>query len=119
MNNTEKKLDALIDALGFDVEEVERGSVMVSKDEGERMIRANSATASYSLISDRGEYRRGDDDCYFSVAGVTTDYKLTKRKFNSKPTLHKIIREYENEGMSASEMIGRIMLMEGVTNEDL
>jgi len=48
-----------------------------------------------------------------------TDYKLTRKKYNSKPSLHKIIREYENEGMSASEMIGRIMLMEGIAEEDL
>ena len=50
---------------------------------------------------------------------INIDYKITKREFNSKPTLHKIIRQYEKEGMSASEMIGRIMLLEGVTNEDL
>lgn len=43
----------------------------------------------------------------------------TKKEFNSKPTLHKIIREYEKYGMTASEMIGRIMLLEGVSDGDL
>jgi hypothetical protein len=43
----------------------------------------------------------------------------TKKQFNSKPTLHKIIREYEKYGMTASEMIGRIMLLEGVSDKDL
>lgn len=42
-----------------------------------------------------------------------------KRGFNSKPTLHKIIREYEKYGMTASEMIGRIMLLEGISDKDL
>lgn len=41
----------------------------------------------------------------------------TKREFNSKPTLHKIIREYEKYGMTASEMIGRIMLLEGISDD--
>jgi len=75
-----KLLTAFIEASGYSIEVIEHGSEIVSKDVGERMIRANSATASRSLISDCGEYRRGDDDCYFSVGGVTTDYKVTKRK---------------------------------------
>ena len=97
--NTERKLDALIDALGFDIEVVD------------------SSIKAYRLDDiDR------DGDPYTDAIPMTiskTDYKLTRKKYNSKPSLHKIIREYENEGMSASEMIGRIMLMEGIAEEDL
>lgn len=50
---------------------------------------------------------------------MNTAYKVTKREFNSNPTLHKIIREYEKYGMTASEMIGRIMLLEGISDKDL
>ena len=41
------------------------------------------------------------------------------QKYKAKPTLHKIIREYEQYRLTASEMIGRIMLLEGVSDEDL
>ena len=44
---------------------------------------------------------------------------IEKRKYNSKPTLHKIIRDYERYELTASEMIGRIMLLEGLSDEDL
>ena len=40
-------------------------------------------------------------------------------KYTSKPTLHKIVRKYERHLISASEMIGRIMLLENVEDEDL
>ena len=89
MNNYEKKLDALIDALGFDVEDI-IGKELVGSYAGVEKFR----------------------DC-------VVDYKLTKRGYNRKGTLHKIIREYEKEEMSASEMIGRIMLLEGISNEDV
>ena len=93
MNSTKKKLDALINALGFDVEVVDASFTMVKLGE--------SDTTPYPDKVHR------------------TDYKLTKRKCTNKPTLHKIIREYENEGMTASKMIGRIMLLEDVSYEDL
>ena len=72
MNNIEKKLDALIDALGFDVEEV-----------------LEQAIPSGQII-------------------IAHDYKLTKRKYNEKPTIHKIVRIYEKGEISSGEMIARI-----------
>lgn len=97
MSNIEKKLDALIDALGYEINATtDHASYQAD------MILAHSVGAKYN----------GDIDDYI-------EYKVTKRDFKNKPTLHKIIRQYEKEGMSASEMIGRIMLMEGLTNEDL
>ena len=82
MNNTERKLDALIAALGFDVE---------------------TSTVSRELHS-----------LYDSNVQIitSTDYKLTKRNFNNKPSLHKVVREYEQGTMSYGEMLGRIALME-------
>ena len=89
MNNTDKLLRAFIEVSGFDVEEVKEEVILKDRD---------------GLIWEH----------YFDVS-----YKLTRKRYNSKPTLHKIIREYEKEGMSASEMIGRIMLLEGVTIEEI
>ena len=40
-------------------------------------------------------------------------------QYTSKPTLHKIVRSYERGEYTASEMIGRIMLLEDVSDEDL
>ena len=99
-NNTGKLLRAFIDASGYEVEE--------SKDI-KRIYRSVD-------IMDNGEIR---ENAMPETIIKNTDYKVTRKGWNSKPSLHKIIREYEKEGMSASEMIGRIMLMEGISNEDL
>jgi len=89
MTDETKLLRAFIEAQGYEVEEVEKEVIL--RDAGGFLIN--------QLIE--------------------VDYKVTKLSFKNRPTLHKIIRQYEKEGMSASEMIGRIMLMEGITNEDL
>ena len=44
---------------------------------------------------------------------------VSQKKYESKPTLHKIVRSYERGEYTASEMIGRIMLLEDVSDEDL
>lgn len=121
MTNTEKKLDALIDALGFDVTiTVDTKETPISKQSGINRLAIGVMGIKSGLVTDGcGVYKRGDDECYYLEASRDTDYKLTRKGWNSKPTLHKIIREYEKEGMSASEMIGRIMLMEGITNEEI
>ena len=99
MNNTDKLLRAFIEASGYEIEE------------------ADTSVKLYKI--DDVDLEGDPYDNAMPTVISSIDYKVTKRKFNSKPTLHKIIREYENEGMSASEMIGRIMLLEGISNEDL
>lgn len=89
MSNCEKKLDALIDALGFDVKEV------VSK---KFLYNAKDMHPSGNPIS----------GAVPSVTFENADYKLTKRKYNEKPTIHKIVRIYEKGEISAGEMIARI-----------
>ena len=87
MNNIEKKLDALIDALGFDVEEVETP------------VKVTSYEASKpAVMIERTLYNNS--------------YKLTKKSFKAKPSLHKVVRAYEKGTMSYDEMLGRIALME-------
>ena len=76
----------------------------------EKLLRAFIEAQGYEVEATSGN---------FGGMEVLKDYKVTRRGWSSKPSLHKIIREYEKEGMSASEMVGRIMLMEGITNEDL
>ena len=89
MNNIEKKLDALIDALGFDVERVcDIEYIYKSED-----------------LQDDGEPKE------YALADSIIDnstYTLTKRKYNEKPTIHKIVRIYEKGEISSSEMIARI-----------
>ena len=99
MNNTEKLLRAFIEAQGYEVE--------ATKDI-KHMYRPGDVT-------DSGEPKENAAP----IIITNSDYKVTRMGWSSKPSLHKIIREYEKEGMSASEMVGRIMLMEGITNEDL
>ena len=89
MNNTEKKLDALIDALGFDVE------IEYKK--------RKTDIINFGLVGDITIGNRPKPEY---------DYKLTKRNFTSKPSLHKVVREYEQGTMSYGEMVGRIELME-------
>ena len=100
MNNTDKLLRAFIEASGFEIEATE---------DIKRFYRPSD-------IMDNGEPK---ENAIPDSIIKTTDYKVTRKGWNSKPSLHKIIREYEKEGMTASEMIGRIMLMEGISIEDL
>lgn len=101
MTNEMKLLTALTEALGFEIEEAFTSVNLHTKTEFHPDGLPKMASGHY-------------------VKTITSvDYKLTKKSFNSKPTLHKIIRQYEKEGMTASEMIGRIMLHEGISNEDL
>ena len=98
MDNTEKLLRAFIEAQGFEVEEVSETFI-----NGEK-------------------YQGSDPLVHFTPMDTvltTLNHKVTKRGFKSKPTLHKIVREYERGNYTASEMIGRIMLLEGVEDEDL
>ena len=89
MNSTEKKLDALIDALGFDVErfcDIKRAYKCED-------LQGNGEPKEYALPE--------------SIIDNST-YKLTKRKYNEKPTIHKIVRIYEKGEISSGEMIARI-----------
>lgn len=97
MTNTEKKLDALIDALGFDVEEVRL------KIKPEHLPLNGFGHHLYDTSGTVNGY-------YLSTHVV--DYKLTKRNFNSKPSLHKLVRQYEQGTMSYGKMLGRIVLIE-------
>lgn len=60
MNNLEKKLDALIDALGFDVEEIETQQKMYSRDD----------------IDDKGQPKENAMPTHIFV---NAEYKLTKK----------------------------------------
>lgn len=99
MTNEMKLLRAFIEAQGYEIEETQTKSWCVRVQSG---VNPGTNTPRFT-------------DSYNYI----TDYKVTKRAFNKKPTLHKIIREYEKYGMTASEMIGRIMLLEGITDNDL
>jgi len=99
MNNIEKKLDALIDALGFDVEETDNSIKMYKIED----------------IDNNGDpYIDANPDVIKVI-----DYKLTKKKYNHKPTLHEVVRQYENGAITNTEMVASIMLMESLSNEDL
>ena len=89
-NNCEKKLDALIDALGFDVEAVVRDAV-------------------------------GDEeaDIFLLTKDYCVDYKLTKRTYSKKQSLHRIVRSYEKGDITAAKMIRDVMWAEGVTDEEI
>ena len=91
MNNTEKKLDALIDALGFDIEETRRNIESVAKG--------------------------GDGQALYTTP--LFDYKLTKRTYSKNPPLHRTVRLYEKGDISAVEMIRDIMWSEGVTDKEI
>ena len=66
MNDTEKKLDALIDALGFDVNKIQTGEVNCD------CYKSNSASR---------EYLTGCQRCQGTgIAYGVFDYKVTKRK---------------------------------------
>jgi hypothetical protein len=52
-------------------------------------------------------------------SGKDKKQQVDKSKYKSRPTLHRVIREYEQSAITATEMIGIIMLREGINNEDL
>ena len=82
MNNTDKLLRAFIEVSGFDIEKiVDTKETPISKQSG-----MNRATASAMTMTDNnlsvtndGEYKRGDDGCYYLKASMDVDYKITKR----------------------------------------
>jgi len=100
MNNTDKLLRAFIEASGYEIEENSDRKELYKLEDIDRDGDPHMGATPESII-------------------ITTDYTVTKRDFKNKPTLHKIIRQYEKEGMTASEMIGRIMLHEGISNENI
>jgi hypothetical protein len=115
MNNTDKLLRAFIEASGYEIEKiVDTKLTPVSKQSGINRINSSIYTLTHNdLAMDcNGAYKRGDDECYYLKASFAVDYKITKRKFNSKPSLHKVVRQYEQGTMSYDEMLGRIALME-------
>jgi hypothetical protein len=85
MNNTEKKLDALIAAMGFDVEVTkDYKKHEVSKTQGEAFIL--NKTVGLNPVSHCGEYLRTADNGYImALTDPVIDYKLTKRNINSEP----------------------------------
>ena len=99
MSDCEKKLDALIDALGFDVEEVRDIKPYYHPDDmqsnGEPKVNARCERI------------------------VNNSYKLTKRTYSKNPPLHRTVRLYEKGDISAVEMIRDIMWAEGVTDEEI
>ena len=86
MNNTEKKLDALIDALGFDVEEVDSSVSMYKLDDLDR-----------------------DGDPYKDANPITIsklDYKLTKRNHSDEEELYQKFKERILSEVHADEFWG-------------
>lgn len=85
MNNTDKLLRALIDALGFDVEKIiTHNETPITKQMGELKIfqgRSNSnGDDGLVTVGNHGPYKRGDDECYYLDGGTDIDYKVTKKK---------------------------------------
>ena len=89
MTNLEKKLDALINALGFDC----KRNLDIKHVYRREDLQGNGEAKLYALPE--------------SIIDNST-YKLTKRKYNEKPTIHKIVRIYEKGEISSGEMIARI-----------
>ena len=123
MNNLEKKLDALIDALGFDVETtLDYQERKISESEAMRINnRPCGVPSDYVVATNRGQMLDIDSEGMYTRLLHTPiiDYKLTKKNYINKPTIHKLVRKFERQDITASELIGQIMLMEGVTDEDL
>jgi hypothetical protein len=83
MNNIEKKLDALIDALGFDVKTlVDRKETPIGKRMGESGITScvRYGKTNGLVINGDGSYKRGKDECYYLKPSLNIEYKLTKRE---------------------------------------
>ena len=94
----EKKLDALIDALGFDVEETCKTFINGAEYGG---------TAGIFPVTPM-------DDVTHAA-----NYKLTKRQYNKKPMLHRIVRMYEKGEMEHDEMVARIIDHGKALDEDI
>ena len=86
MTDEMKLLRAFIEASGFDVEmTIDRTETPISKQSGENRIAACSMTTSHGdLVVERGEFKRGEDGCYFLMPSLNVDYELTKKP--SKPS---------------------------------
>ena len=111
MNNLEKKLDALIDALGFDVETTFNISYGTT-------IKAGSVNP-YDIAKKEFKFfpaTAGMKEAEYKEVIRTTDYKLTKKKYNEQPSLHKIIRLYEVGKISTSELASKI---KGLLDENI
>jgi len=104
MNDVEKKLDALIGALGFDIE---------------RTLKEDEWNAAKAVMAENPEAYRGGFGMRPPFRDDYVEIKLVKREFKSKPTLHKLVREYERGDKTASELIGHIMLLEDIDDSDL
>lgn len=101
MTDEMKLLRAFIEASGFDVESkstTSRRQVFG----GELM--STPREMSNKLIGDLGGNQW--------LVTTTHDYKVTKRAFNAKPTLHKVIREYEQGLICVNVMMAKIELLE-------
>lgn len=82
MNNCDKLLRAFIEAQGYEVEViVDREEIPISKYSGGQIILdAGLSIRNHKLvITNQGQYKRGDDDCYYLKALMNTDYKVTKK----------------------------------------
>jgi hypothetical protein len=96
----EKKLDALIDALGFDVERVRIGDARCD------CYKSNPLSSDHLIGCQRCQGT--------GVSHGIFDYKLTKRKVNGKSELHRIVREYESGHRSIGDMLNEIAKIEGM-----
>ncbi len=132
MNNYEKKLDALIDALGFDVETiVDRKETPISKQSGVNKI---ASCAFGDLVCDgQGAWKRGQDECYYLKPSLNADYKLTKRDSPpfeqigaysfTKPMVENIIEilgdhTVGRNGHNNDDVFGLISKLEGMIEND-
>ena len=94
MNNTEKKLDALIEALGFDCEKIiTHNETPISNQSGMariELIRCGRVVEDLVIVS--GKYKQGDDECYYIANDPVIDYKVTKKDSVNNDKLSSFLR---------------------------
>ena len=86
MNNTDKLLRALIEASGYEIEKIiDTKETPISKQSGLNRIAVSAMTMVRTdlAIDNSGEYKRGDDECYYRNASMEVDYKVTKKEVES------------------------------------
>lgn len=117
MSNIEKKLDALIDALGFDVEEIEtRIQSPIPKNIGELEI---FYSRGHELDSSGGDYKRGPEDCYYTNEYDITNYKLTKKSQTIKHGINEYLKEcFGGEVVPIDQIVKNIIKL-SYLDEDL
>ena len=94
MNNTDKLLRAFIEASGYEIEEiVDIKETPISKQSGLNRLTVSTITMARTdlAIDNNGEYKRGDDECYYLKASMEVDYKVTKKEVDYKEVLSKYI----------------------------